>query len=137
MRLHKEIDSLADKATITTEDDIHLILTFTNGTVVKITIPAIYPNVGELYGIDKQTFGMFKIDSVEGPQVPTLVVAPLEVSEMQDLKSKFFGDVTAIVDYVYNAIKEYCVCLAKMKHSNNDNGKKNLSQTGLNRRPCG
>ena len=74
MRLHKEIDSLADKATITTEDDIHLILTFTNGTVVKITIPAIYPNVGELYGIDKQTFGMFKIDSVEGPQVPTLDV---------------------------------------------------------------
>ena len=74
MRLHKEIDSLADKAVITTEDDIHLTLTFTNGTVVKITIPAIYPNVGELCGIDEQTFGMFKIDSVEGSRVEALTV---------------------------------------------------------------
>lgn len=45
MRLHKEMESLADKAVITTDDDIHLTLKFANGTIVKITIPAIYPNV--------------------------------------------------------------------------------------------
>lgn len=74
MRLHKEIDSLVDKAVITTEDDVHLTMNFANGTVVKITIPAIYPNVRALRETDKQTFGMFKVDSIDGPQVAALAV---------------------------------------------------------------
>ena len=49
-RLHKEMEGLADKAVIATDDDVHLTMTFQQGTIVKITIPEIYPNV-DLLGL--------------------------------------------------------------------------------------
>lgn len=57
-----------------------------------------------LYGINEQTFGMFKVDSIEGPQVESLAVWSFTMFHLQDLKSQFFSDLTATVDYVYNAI---------------------------------
>ncbi|KAK8796605.1 hypothetical protein WA588_000734 [Blastocystis sp. NMH] len=85
-RLHKELEGLTDKAVITTDDDVHLTMTFKQGTVVKITIPEIYPN----------TFGMLKIDSVEGPR------KDIE----SDLREKFFGDITAAVEYIYDTLSK-------------------------------
>ena len=76
-RLHSEIEELAPKAVITTEDDIHLTMTFDNQHVVKVTVPAIYPNVCCLSSCDYylQNFGMIQIDSVDSPKKEKLEVS--------------------------------------------------------------
>ena len=157
-RLHKELEGLTDKAVITTDDDVHLTMTFKQGTVVKITSPEIYPNVVVLFLCDMQTFGMLKIDSVEGPRKDIEVGKGVHSNGQSDLREKFFGDITAAVEYIYDTLsKQSCLlifpifvisfvacrsvylkgidqCVYIPRKSKE---KKKLSQTGLNRRPCG
>ena len=44
-RLHKEVETLKEKATITTEDDVTMHVRYADGTEIMCSIPVMYPNV--------------------------------------------------------------------------------------------